>query len=415
MSVNINVKGPWVLTSALNVTNPATQESELGNALDICNEGDIYTAIHYVGFTITVINALGMFMAGTRLALPYMFRKPLWPNVYKPLLVSILSIVVFQPLIMFLWTLCFGNSLHERDQLAVILASALPTWTFSFHFVRWRVGHICLARLIQVVVTILATITMDINTRIYSTVPLDRSLNDYGSAFYVHWSGMSEIFANFACFIIGGIVTQLAYPKGVKQRFSWVMAVIFKLGPLFSMTVYTMFVLFLAIICPQSYEAENGPIWGCAILQPITGLLIGIILGKIFKLDWQQSVTIAITTAGQNVQYIIGTLINNYSNKQIFQSIITYPVLLYVCEIFWMGLFVILLQHSWRLIPSLKNKVEHERDPNPDIHRDVYYNIKRQVKCDQENLVEQRDFQPRVWREKREQIYAKKLTVNKIM
>ena len=234
--------------------------------------------------------------------------------------------------------------------------------------------------MIQVVTTILTTVTMGVNTRIYGTVPLNRAVTDYGRPFYVPWAGISEIFANFACFIIGGVVTQLAYPKGIKQRYSWVFAVIFKLGPILSMSVYTLFVLFLAIICPQSYQAENAPIWGCAILQPITGICIGLVLGKIFKLDFQQSVTIAITTGGQNVQYIIGTLINNYSKKEIFQSIITYPILLYVCEIFWLGVFVIFVQNFWRIFPSLKNTQEHERIPNPDIYRKVYYDLKAELK-----------------------------------
>ena len=227
---------------------------------------------------------------------------------------------------------------------------------------------------------------MDINTRIYGTVPLNRAVKDYGEPFYVPWAGISEVFANFACFIIGGVVTQLAYPKGVKQRYSWVFAVIFKLGPVLSMSVYTLFVLFLAIICPQSYQAENGPIWACAILQPVTGIFIGVILGWFFGLDFQQAVTIAITTGGQNVQYIIGTLINNYSKKEIFQSIITYPILLYVCEIFWMGVFVIFVQNLWRIFPckpELKNEEEHHRIPNPDICRTVYYNLKDQLR---ENL-----------------------------
>ena len=251
-----------------------------------------------------------------------MFKKEgSWLNMYKPLLVAVLSVIVCQPLVMFLWTLCFGQGLHERDQLAVVLASALPPWTFSFHFVRWSGGHIGLARLIQVVCTLLATVTLDINTLIYSTVPLDRALTDYGEKFYVPWGSTAKVFANFACFIIGGIATQLAYPNGTHRAASWFMAFIFKLGPLLSMAVYTTFVLFLAIVCPQSYEAENGSIWGCAILQPVTGLLIGLVLGKLFRLDSQQSVTIAILTAGPNVQYLIGTLINDY-RKHTVRSIL---------------------------------------------------------------------------------------------
>ena len=145
--INVNVKGPWIQTVATilnaNLTNPATEGSVLGNAADVCNNENIYNTIHYVGFSITCINALGMFMAGVRLNLPYMFQKPgQWKNVYKPLLIACLSVLVFQPLVMFCWTLCFRENLHERDQLAVILASALPTWTFSFHFVRWSGGHI---------------------------------------------------------------------------------------------------------------------------------------------------------------------------------------------------------------------------------------------------------------------------------
>ena len=144
--VNVNLEGPWIQTSTVlnsNLSNSATDDSVQGDAGDVCNSDDIYNTIHYVGFAITCANAIGMFMAGVRLNLPYMFQKPgQWKNVYKPLLIACFSVLVFQPMIVFGWTLCFGENLHERDQLAVILASALPTWTFSFHFVRWSGGHI---------------------------------------------------------------------------------------------------------------------------------------------------------------------------------------------------------------------------------------------------------------------------------
>ena len=124
--VNINVDQPWIETTTQpNITIVQTEASGLGDAYIICNSPNIYNAIHYVGFSITTVNGLGYFMGGFRLALPYMFKQPLWPNVYKPLMVAVFSVVVCQPLIMFCWTLCFRENLHERDQLAVILASAL--------------------------------------------------------------------------------------------------------------------------------------------------------------------------------------------------------------------------------------------------------------------------------------------------
>ena len=91
-------------------------------------------------------------------------------------------------------------------------------------------------------------------------------------------------------------------------------------------------------------------------MQPVVGVFIGLGLGKLFSLKWQETVTIAILVGGPNVQYMIGTLINDYDQKQVFQSIISYPVLLYIFEIFWLGLFTLFLNNFYRLIPRLKNK-----------------------------------------------------------
>ena len=121
---------------------------------------------------------------------------------YKEIIVGLIAIIVFQPLINFLWTLAFTDSgLHERDQLAVIISNALPTWTFCFHFVRWTGGNIGLARLIQALATILSCLTIDINTRIYGTVPLDRAVTQYGEQFYVPWVGIATTSANYSVFI----------------------------------------------------------------------------------------------------------------------------------------------------------------------------------------------------------------------
>ena len=92
--------------------------------------------------------------------------------------------------------------------------------------------------------------------------------------------------------------------------------------------------------------------------------------------------------------------------------------MLYVTEIFWMTLFAIFIRNFWRLVPSLKNQVKHERVGNPDIHRAVYQNIKKQVEREKEREKEH-GFEPRTWNERREQIYAEKLRkqlkMNKIL
>ena len=75
MSINIDVKN-WIQTNTVSaVTNSTSETPDPGGALDICNEADIDTAIHFVGFAITTVNGIGYFMAGTRLALPYIALK----------------------------------------------------------------------------------------------------------------------------------------------------------------------------------------------------------------------------------------------------------------------------------------------------------------------------------------------------
>ena len=365
MNLEIDIVGPWiqattqlnntVISNGTNNTNLPPLKFDL--TADICNRRNVYTEIHYVGFAITVVNGIGMFITGLRLPLLLFTKSPKWNDKYKPLLVACLGIIVLQPLAMFIITSLFqaGHDMPEQDQLTVILASSLPTWTFCFHFVRWSGGHIGLARMIQCVITIAATVTMNINVRIYATLPETRAFDDYGEQIYVPWSGISEIFANFICFILGGIFFQIAYSNGKRRFTSGFFAAIFWIGPVLSMLVYCLFVLFLAIECPQAYQ-PSGSLWGCACLQPVVGVFIGLGLGKLFSLKWQETVTIAILVGGPNVQYMIGTLINDYDQKQVFQSIISYPVLLYIFEIFWLGLFTLFLNNFYRLIPRLKNK-----------------------------------------------------------
>ena len=83
----------------------------------------------------------------------------------------------------------------------------------------------------------------------------------------------------------------------------------------------------------------QGTLWGCAIFQPLTGFLIGYCFCRFFKLNRNDTLTIGLTTGIQNIQYSVSTFVNDYEKKSTFTSIVIYPCMLFICQLFWLFVY----------------------------------------------------------------------------
>ena len=199
------------------------------NAADTCNGNfdqnatefasdytdPIYDRTFWLGFSITLCNSLGFYLMGT--GLPY---KWLWKHrPLKKIAIGLMAVLIWQPFSMFIWTLIF-EGMYNDDAFAVSVISATPSWAMPIFFMRYwgnKNNNTPLAQIVVWLATFLAVGTMDLNIRIYGSWSMGNEIydpyNDNGGTFYVPWAGIVNIWCLYNCYIIGGLATQIMYPK----------------------------------------------------------------------------------------------------------------------------------------------------------------------------------------------------------
>lgn len=233
------------------------------------------------------------------------------------------------------------------------MISSTPSWGFIVFFKRFLPNvNTEYERALVAINTFLATGFMDFNIFMYGSVPREEiqysKFNPTGQTFYVPYKAIATTWLQYDVYIIGGIATQLAYPRTRSKFINNLYDNFGYVGAFCSFSILLAYIITIAVYCPNAFNQEmsEGYLWGCAIFQPLTGFFIGYTIGFCFKFQLKNKVTLGLTTGMQNMQFSISTFVNDYSSKAIFTSIVIYPCMVYICQIFWLIVLTIFLLYG---------------------------------------------------------------------